>query len=449
MPFLSFRRGPAKGDPASPQRRVLRHSAWLFAAQVVTAVLMLAQGLILARALGVAPYGAWALVTTYVLTVNQFFDCRVWEALIKFVPEYRARGQGGKVNATVRLCFAVQVVTGVVSCLVAVLTASPAARWLLKDPGSAPLFSLFAAYAILNIPYEPTSALLRVADQFDSLAIHRVVVAGARTAAIIVVWLVGPTVTRMLIAHLAGTVAGLPLLAVYGRRAGRHLGLSLRSRGEPPLTRREYLAQARFIGLTSLIATSRIVSSRADNLVLALFATPAAVGLYDVARRAVLQLNSLSGALYEAIFPEVSRLVATGALDNLRTLIRQVSFTVLVAVVPFCLVVTLAAPHVVVALFGEPYRAAAPLLQILVWQLLWLPLLWFPGFLLTTDRAGLLMRLTGLDSLILLVLLGVLVPALGATGAALSSTAHQLIWCGLVLALVRRGGGAVSLQRSA
>ncbi len=57
----------------------MRNSGWLLGGQTVARGLTLAQGVMLARALGIEHYGVLVLVTTYVLAVLQFFDFRGFE----------------------------------------------------------------------------------------------------------------------------------------------------------------------------------------------------------------------------------------------------------------------------------------------------------------------------------------------------------------------------------
>ena len=93
-------------------RRVLSHSGWVLSANTVTLVLSFAQGILVARVLGVEQYGILALITTYTTTINQFVDSRVWETATKFVIQYKETGELPRASAVVKLCYLVDALTG-------------------------------------------------------------------------------------------------------------------------------------------------------------------------------------------------------------------------------------------------------------------------------------------------------------------------------------------------
>ena len=78
----------------------------------------------------------------------------------------------------------------------------------------------------------------------------------------------------------------------------------------------------------------------------------------------------------------------------------------------------------------------------MVWQLVWIPYVWLPGLLLSLGRAGAVATFTSLDAVVYLLLLLILVPAFGVTGAAWATLLRFLVWtsaAALIASRVDRG----------
>ncbi|UCH85314.1 MAG: oligosaccharide flippase family protein, partial [Candidatus Latescibacterota bacterium] len=249
-------------------QRLIRNTAWLFSGQLAVAGITVLQGIILTRSLGLGGYGSWALVTGYVLAISQLFDFRTWETLIRYVPLFKSRSQPDAAVGVVWYCCLLEVVSGTLAWLFVVGTAKLAATYLLKDVEAFSLFRLFALIALLNIPFEPATALLRLANRFSWQTFYRVTVAGVRLLATLLMWYLGATVERMLVAQLLGTIVGFPLLLWFGGRALRLVCARTMFVEALLALRGNFRSISKFVVLSSLTGTSRMISERADTLIL-------------------------------------------------------------------------------------------------------------------------------------------------------------------------------------
>lgn len=267
---------------------------------------------------------------------------------------------------------------------------------------------------------------------------QRVVTAAVQTGGTAVVLLTGPSLVGFLGAQLIGLGVGAAMLLVMGVGAARALDVRWWRRGGLAALRGRRREIIRFCLLTNLSGCSRVLTGRVDNLVLALFATPAAVGLYDIARSLTNHLRDMAGPLQMSVFPEMARLAAEGAHEKLRRLERQITISLAVAVVPVCVAGTVAAPLLIPLLFGDAFEGAVLLFQILIWHLLWLPVVWIPGDLLVRGRAATVTGLNWIDAVFFVGLLFLLVPTFGAVGAACAGTTRYLVFIVLSVVVWRR-----------
>jgi len=419
--------------------RVAANSAWLLGSNGVVVAASFAQGIILARTLGASRYGVLALVIGLVAVVQQLLDSRIWEAAIKFVVEFRTKGDPVGAAAVVKLCYLVDALVGVAAGAVLIWTADWTARLFVGGEGAADAIRLYAVSTVVAIPVATSTALLRVANRFRWLAYQTAAEMVVRLGAVAaVVVLVGARIVPVLWAYLLAAAVGTAVLAILAAAASRELGLPPWGHAPLRVLREDLRRILGFVAYSNLSGTSRLVTARADVLVLGLFAGTRSVGLYRLARTVSDPLAGLFNSIYQAVYPEMSRMVHERDFDRVRGLSERMKRMIATLVIPACIVVTLTAGWVVPWVFGAGFSGAVPLVRIMVWQLVWTPYLWLPGLLLAMGRARLVAAVNGLDALDYMLLLFLLVPAFGATGAAFATLLRFVAWTAMAVVLERR-----------
>ena len=162
------------------------------------------------------------------------------------------------------------------------------------------------------------------------------------------------------------------------------------------------------------------------------------MGVYRLARSVADPIVALSDPVYQATYPELARLIHEGHRESARRLTESIRTRAWLLIVPVCLATTALAGWVIPSVFGAAYTAAVPLVQVLVWQLVWVPYLWVPGLLLAMGRADVVTSFTAADALVYVAVLFVLVPAIGAPGAALATVLRFATWAVVAAELGRR-----------
>lgn len=418
--------------------RVLRNSGWLIGAYVLAFGFTFVQNVVLARSLDPAGFGVLAVVISLVTIVQLLLGSRVWEAVTKFVVEYLERGDPSRATATVKLCLLVDAVGAVAGTLILVAVAKPAAQ-IFATPSAAGAIRVYALSMIVSIPVATAQALLRVADRFRWLAAQT---AGENlvrlTLVVAVLLLAGSELVPIVGAYLVAAVVAAGSLWALASRATRSLGIAP-WRGAPlSLLREDRGRILRFLLYSNLSGTARLVTGRADILIVGWLTDPASVGVYRLARTVADPLAAIATPVSHALFPELSRLVHRGdgaAVRRLTQRIRTVGFAV---VLPICVLTTLVVGWAVPLVFGDSFVGAVSLTRVMVWQLAWMPFVWVPGLLLSLGRARLVAALAAADAGSYLLLLLVLVPSFGAAGAAWATLLRFALWTGMAAAVARR-----------
>lgn len=195
-------------------------------------------------------------------------------------------------------------------------------------------------------------------------------------------------------------------------------------------------AQLRRYGLAQLAASvPTLVAARLDQLLLSLFAPPAALGHYAVAVSLTSVAVPLVSAAGSVAFP---RLAGDGHHDGGRLPRQAVAISLAVGLAVMVPLAVLA-PWLVPAVLGSAYRDAVPLVLLLAPAGVLLPCAQVGGDLLRGYGRPLdVARAQLLGAGVTLVLLAALMPPFGAAGAALASSAAALATVLLLLRQLRR-----------
>jgi O-antigen/teichoic acid export membrane protein len=430
--------GPPSGPASGAALRVLRHSGWLAGAYVVAFGLALLQNVVLARNMDPAAFGVLALVIAIVTFVQLLLGSRVWEAATAFVVEFRSKGDGGRATATVKLCYLVDTIGALIGFVLIVSLAQPIARIFSIEGAVAPI-RLFALSLLFAVPVATSSALLRIGDRFRWLAAQTVAENMVRLVAVVlVIFGIGVRLMPIVGAYLVAVGVSAVTLGWLASRVSRELGL-VRWR-EAPLSllaedRRRILG---FLLNSNLAGTARLITGRLDVLIVGWLTDPASVGVYRLARSVSDPLAAFATPVSQAVFPEISKLVHARDLRAIRSVTHLMKKIAAFVVLPVCVVTVLLAGWLVPAVFGASYDEAVPLVRIMVWQLVWIPYLWLPGLLLSLGRAGAVAMFTAIDAAAYLVLLMVLIPPFGVTGAAWATLLRFGLWTGAAAVIARR-----------
>lgn len=430
--------GPPSGPASGAASRVLRHSGWLAGAYVVAFGLALLQNVVLARNIDPAGFGALALVFAIVTFVQLLLGSRVWEAATAFVVEFRSRGDGRRATATVKLCYLVDALGALLGFVLIVSLAQPIARIFSIDAAAAPI-RLYAFSLLLAVPVATSTALLRIGDRFRWLAAQTVGENLVRLVAVgLVIFGFGVRLMPIVGAYLVAVGFSAVMLLWLASRISSELGL-VRWR-EAPLSllaedRRRILG---FLLNSNLAGTARLVTGRLDVLIVGWITDPASVGVYRLARSVSDPLAAFATPVSQAVFPEISKLVHARDVRAIRSVTRLIRKLAALVVLPVCVVTMLLAGWLVPAVFGASYEEAVPLVRIMVWQLVWIPYVWLPGLLLSLGRAGAVATFTAIDAAGYLVLLVVLIPPFGVTGAAWATLLRFVLWTGAAAVIANR-----------
>lgn len=385
---------------------------------------------VLARALGPALYGVYGVVYSVLLTVELIGRLGIPQAVSKLVAE-RA-GPSPHLEAT-----------GVTLALLVYL-ALFAGFWL-AAPGMAALFDIpdgtrLFRIAALDIPfyglYFMVVHILNGRRAFARESLASVLYGSVKAAGILVLAWLGPTLEGALIVNVLGSVVALGfVLAAVGRSPFRFTVVEAR-----PILRLALPAALIGFGSQLLLALDLWALN-----VLGVAVAEAEKGLYVAASNIARIPNLLAFVMTAVLVPSLAHALAAGDSGLARRSLLGAMRFLAATLLPGCALIAANAGDIMALLFSEDYAAGAGLLATLIFAqgLGFTLFMTLGGVLMAADRAG-QAAVLALGALPLALLLNtLLIPRLGAPGAALASLLSLGTAVLLAAVLVRRRIGAL------
>ena len=360
----------------------LRDSGTLTAAGLATAVIVVVQGILVARWLGPAGYGVVALVSVYPAIAVALLSPDSPHATIRYLADRDAAGDPLGALCVCKVAHTVDAAISLLAFLAVAATAPWAARHVVHMDAAAGLLVLTAAAFVVASPLEAAAAVLMHTRRFRLLATEQVGAAAVRSALVIAaVAAGGGAAGAVRAAALATVVHGVVLASLAAREAKREWGAwwpGARTTTLGPL-RGELL---RFMIWTDLGGALGTATKQLDVVLLGWVSGPAEVGLYRLARSIASLPGYVVGPLQTAAYPRLARQWAESGRARLREVLRP--HAVLgVALAGAGLAGVGALPVVVRLLVGAQYAPAVGTAQVLlVGSLVWVGLYWLrPAFM--------------------------------------------------------------------
>ena len=397
--------------------RILANTGWLLGGKGVGGLLSLVYLAIVTRTLGVADFGRFSLVLSAATVIKTLVSFDSWQIVVRYGQSHLATDRGDALNRVLRFCILIDLASAAAGGLIAAIIIIAFGDLLELPAGMGLQAWLFCMVMMITIRSSPTG-ILRLFDRFDSAAFAETMIPVGRMIGAGVALILMPDITGFLIGWAFAELLCALAYWLLALRVGRGR-LGSWSAGRAWDARHENPGIVGFLTATNLQTTLSSVGQQVAVLIIGLFVGPAGAGLYRLANQLANSLTKISSLLSRSIFVELSRTHASEGAMALGTLFRRTNRLALIAgAVIIALILTIGHP-LLGLVAGKEFLPAYPLLLLLgIAACIDLVGVSYRPLLMATDRAGLSLRITFINSLLLLGLLGALLPLFGTIGAA-------------------------------
>lgn len=346
-------------------RRVFKNAGFLLSGKTATGVLGLAYLGLAARGLGIEQFGLLVLVQTYVQVITGLSTFHSWQAVIRYgaisTQTDDTRGFQSLISFTTLLDVA-GVVLGATLAWFAAPLVGPYLGWNAEIIAYAQPYSLLILFTIVATP----TGLLRLYDRFDILAWQVTITPVLRLVGVaIAVLLDAPLWAYLLAWFVAGVIGGLTLVGL-GWREGVKQGRLTSMRWSLQNVTSTHPGLWGFCLASNFHSSLQMVTGHMSTLLVGAVATPAAAGLFKVAREVATALTKPAELLTQSIYPEFARLGSTSNWADFGGLIRRAALLAGGVGIGILAIIALLGDHLLVLIFGPDFAAAYGVLVLLV-----------------------------------------------------------------------------------
>jgi O-antigen/teichoic acid export membrane protein len=401
--------------------RIIENAVWLLGGKAVGAILSLVYIGMATRSLGPELFGQFVLILGTGQAVSAIVTFSTWQVVVNYGMPHLHSGNRDALGQVLAFCIALDFGAALLGCVIAtvgVLLMGPTLGWNATLSRDALLFCF-----VVLLSFRSTAVgILRLHDRFGLAAAADSVTPIVRLiGALVVVLAFHPSVSGFLVAWAVAellTAAAHWFLALREARdaldPAHWRGIMTAGRDNPGLWH--------FAAITNMGTTLNALGKQFSVLLVGLVAGPVAAGGYRLAFQLGRSLAKLSDLMSRSAFAELARVHIARTADQLRRLFRQAArFSIIAAVIIIVLLLTIGRPALGLVA-GHEYLSAYPLLLMLgTAAALDLGGSSFEPSLMATGHAGAAFRLRIYSTILQAILLAVLLPTWGVTGAALAT----------------------------
>jgi O-antigen/teichoic acid export membrane protein len=398
-----------RDDPAL--LRILKNSGWLLSAKGLLLPMQVVQSVLIARLLGVSSFGLFGVIVAYVETARRLTSFRMNEVVVKFVTDAVVAQDTPRAAATMKASLGAELCSSLVSFTIVWVTVPALGPYFVGDASANTFVVVYSLSILIDCVLEPMTGVLQVFDRFRVQAIADVLGKVVSLVAVVAVFVAHGGMLAVILAYLSGNAVSTGLIVVYAmREIAERFG---RGWWRTPMSvlrgRRRELGG--FALSTNLGGTLSMIVKDSELLWLGYFTTPAAAGLYKLAKSWIAMVVIPAAPLVKSFYPEIARTVAARQLDRTRQLLRKGTLLAATWIVPVGLCFLAASPFMVPWLYGPDYRGAIPVFALLLLGMGISDILfWVRPMLLALGRADVSLRITAMHTVLKVVLVVWLVP---------------------------------------
>lgn len=404
-------------------RKLAKNSGYLFLGGGAATLFATLQSILLARLLGSEDFGYLALIIASVEIVLQFIDFRTWEGLITLLPASLLGASDDRPLPLIHSFFLVDLLAGLLTILIVGLLGDLLAAEVADSPNLASSIRLYAWIApALLIANGTCMGVLRAFDKFALITIKSAAVAAFQLLLVLAALLLEAGLMGVIIALVfAQFVDMLASLILAGRLLRKQFGAILTSESS-----RIYASIRRHSGLLGqlwITGSVKSLQSRADIILLGILATPSAVGLYRLALDLAGLVGRIGSPIQDSTLPLLADLITREKYEHLLTLIKQLTLTLSLLLLPGILLAALLAEPVITFLAGEDYGGAAePFAILLIGMSVNTILIWTRPLLVARKKITISNLIFVAGFIVEVIVIFALVPQWQETGAAIAMT---------------------------
>ena len=401
-------------------KRILSNSSWLVGDKTLSSIFAALQTVIVARILGVEQYGLLVLVIAYIDLLNRLVDFRMWETATKYIGTFWETGDLERTQSMIKLSYLVDVLSGILAFVIAILTATLISKYVIKTPEAYKYVWIYSFTLLMGTSSSTSISILRIFNKFRLIAIIRSSQNFFRLLFVTVLLVFGFGINGVLYGLVIASILGFIMRISMVIKILNEYELGGWWKSKIGLVRDHIKGITWFVFNTNIAGTIKMGEEKSLGiLILGYLVGKDAVAYYKIATSAAKILNYIIGPLYESIYPEFIKIKSQNILNTIKPLIKKMTITFLKIGIPLAILIIFFSDMIIEVVYGKSYLPSANALKIIAVAAVIDGLtFWNAPVLLAMGKPGLRTIINLIAVIFYLILLVVLVPLYSFMGAA-------------------------------
>lgn len=347
-------------------RILLKNSSWVFLENFIRTILNFTRAIIIARVLGAELYGIFAMVVAFCMTTQEFFNLNLGTTVVKFGAIFRADKRMDQLTILVKGAVFITIITALVSVLTIWLLLTFSYDTFIKTSGLTIFVVGYAMAWSSNYFDYISSSILRLFFKFKVNSVVRIVMLIIEFITIVITLII---FKKNLIAFFSAVIfARLINTSIINIVAYLEVKEDLRMDTRLKFFKiKDHWREIRSFTINnSLSRTVFNFINQGDILLVGLLTGVAQAGYYAIAKKLAYSILRLSNPLTNAIFPQLSQLIADKKMREIKIMIIKFIKIFSVPSIVSLFLVFLFKEEIINLIFGTEYLPAANIFFVLM-----------------------------------------------------------------------------------
>ena len=309
--------------------------------------------ILLIKLIGSEGYGILTLAQTYMTIVDTLLNLQCWRSVIKYGEEAKIKNKVEEFYGYIKFGTIIDVVTaiiGTVVCFLLVSVIGSLLNWNSLTIISAKIFSLVIISHFSGTPI----AVLRMENKFNLVSIQKILASSIKLITLLIILFSNGSISVLngvIIYAVTDIISNLILVIMAVWVIHKNYGLRKILKSKFPKKTKEF---SKFTLWTSLSDITDIPVNYFDVFIISQLSLEL-VSVFKVFKQIIALISKMATPIYQAIFPQFSKLTASDKLDVAYNAVKKIQKFVVMYILPILIVVGLTSYYWLNIIFDSFY----------------------------------------------------------------------------------------------
>jgi O-antigen/teichoic acid export membrane protein len=338
---------------------LFKNSSWVFVSNAYGVLLAFLRSIVIARGLGAEMLGVYSVIIAFVLTIQEVIKLNVPLGIIKFGAQFISHKSPEKVISLLKRGITYSMLSALLSVVVIAIITHLFYPHFFDIEGLQKFILLYAVVNGICFLDNIGRAILKIYYRFKVNSIVQMVMDTVEFTAIAFSIYYFPNnldyffYTVLSTKLLNSVICNLSVLIELRKDLLPYLKTPVNA------IESHYTEIKHFIFGHSFGNTLKTLLNQGDVLLLNIWGSHAAVGLYIVSKKLAYAILAVTDPLVTSVYPQFAHLVSQKKFSELKLMINKITKLALIPVTFFLAFVFIFKGHIITLIYGEEFRAAA------------------------------------------------------------------------------------------